>query len=138
MYAKNKNAFPQGKWSYDGHGVNLDGARILTLNQPAHDYPNGTPRRNENRDRMGNQLEQFCNEAHRLEVESGHLKAPRLFLNLDANEVDAMPHSLICVDLKRDDGKIARFHLNIAVSGDSCKATLTAVGENKDSSTPRS
>jgi len=124
----NRRAFPKGHYHYDGEGINYNGEPILTLNRPTHDDDN---RRDNNRDRMGHQLAGYCHEAGRLYVDSwSHGKPhvshrhPRIFLTLDQSELQEFPEQVMVLEIKRQDGKTARFHLSISGTDTKCKAEL--------------
>ena len=117
----NQDAFPQGDWHYDGHGISLDGQQLITLADTTVDE-------DRNRDRRGKQLAEFCNEAHRLQVDSGNR---RVFITLDQNELESFPRQLVVVEVKRPDGKTARFHLSLSGQDNRCKAELYAQGQSE-------
>lgn len=120
----NAEPIPAGRYNYDGHGINLDGDRILACTQEA--YHEG-PERNKNRDRMAEQVASFLYEGHRLHIDSPNYRQncknfdgeinnthhPRVFLTLEKGELKSHPQQAIVVEITRPDGKIARISLSV-------------------------
>jgi len=135
---KNAKAFPKGRYHYDGHGINRDGDRILTCSEAP--YFNGNER-NENRDKMAEEVAKFCAEAHRLQIDTQRTVKPdttwhpRIFLTLDTHELNTHFQQVVCVEVRRPDGKIARFNLSLSASddGQKCKGKLYVQGKTEAS-----
>jgi hypothetical protein len=135
-----QNACFTGEWAFDGHGINRGGDRILTLTTEPYLYDSGKPVRNEAHERIGEQVASFCEEAHRLMIVSHtkkpsgvvrdqptHDELPRMFLTVNLDEVTergAAPDTVLTIEVRRKDGKIARFHVALVGKENEQKVAL--------------
>lgn len=111
------------KWSYDGHGINCDGQRNLTFYRHNDDH--------RTRDTLGNRIAEFCQEAHRLQVQSfnvdGADRPPTVFVELDEDELDFRSSNMLMnVDIVHKDGRRTRFNFTIGTVGTRIKGSVRA------------
>lgn len=135
---ENHAAAFRGRWHFDGQGINRDGEQIVRLPESGLPHTLDTddgPRRNPERDRIGEAIAAFCQHAKHLEVKDFGEHPPQLFLTVNQGDLSSTGDTVCTVEVKRGD-KTARFHLRL-YSNDQGKVAAVLTAQKKDTEVVR-